>query len=230
MLFGLLFAFWRFMEIITLVRPHRTIVYLVANHPKTNLPHAQIPTMGMLAYFVNIYTNANMLTPTSILVLFIVSTLGAVWSVATLFTYHRSRANSRFVAFIDLCFVGGFIAGVYYLRGVQGDNCSSLNSGSWTANLGLFGGVTFSGQGLGGATWDKTCAMLKAAWVFGIMNCVFFFVTSMVAFFVGGRHDERRKEVYVEERRYRTSSHGGRRSGSHRSHRSSHSARRGPYV
>jgi len=92
MLFGMFFAFWRFMEIITL-----------------------IPTLGMLAYFVHIYDSHNALTPDYILVLFIVSVLAAAWAIATLFTYHRARSNALFVSFIDLCFVGALIAGVYEL-------------------------------------------------------------------------------------------------------------------
>lgn len=201
MLFGVFFAFWRFMQIITL-----------------------IPTVGLLSYFVNIYNNANMLTPTSILVLFIVSVLAVVWAIATLFTYHRSKSNSVFVAFIDLCFVGAFIAGVYYLRFIGNDNCSSLTTGSYSASFGFLG-VTYTGPGV---SIDKTCAMLKAAWVFGIMNCIFFFFTSMLAAFVGNGHRSK-KETYVRETHY---SHGGRsrRSGSHRSHRSSHSGRRRAYV
>jgi hypothetical protein len=181
--------------------------------------------MGMLAYFVNIYNSQNLLTPTSILVLFIVSVLAVVWSIFTLFTYHRSRSNSHFVAFIDLCFVGAFIAGVYYLRFIGNDNCSSLDSTSYTVSLGIFGSANFQTYGV---TVDKTCAMLKACWVFGIMNCIFFFFTSVLAAFVGNRHE--RKDTYVARSETHYSRHGHRRSGSHRSHRSSHSGRRHAYV
>lgn len=68
---------------------------------------------------------------------------------------------------------------------------------------------------------DKVCAMLKASWVFGIMNIIFFAITSLLALFVGRGKEER---VVVKETHY--SRHGHRRSGSHRSHRSSHSGRR----
>jgi predicted membrane-bound spermidine synthase len=204
MLFGIFFAFWRFMEIITL-----------------------IPTLGMLSYFVHLYVQANALTPDSILILFIVSVLGAVWAIATLFTYHRSKSNSLFVAFVDLCFVGAFIGAVYALRGISGDKCTTVTAdNTYTASFGILGSVSYGGYGL---AIDKTCAMLKACWAFGIMNCVFFFITALLALFVSPGN--RKKEVYVRESHY-SSRHGGgsRRSGSHRSHRSSHSGRRHAYV
>lgn len=179
--------------------------------------------LGMLAYFVNIYNSENRLTPTSILVLFIVTVLASVWSIFTIFTYHRSRSNSHFVAFIDLCFVGAFIAGVYDLRGVGSDNCSALTTDSFTWSLNIFSQAYYNTYGV---TPEKTCGMLKASWVFGIMNCIFFFFTSVLAVMVGNRHE--RKETIVRETRY--SSRGHRRSGSHRSHRSSHSGRRHAHV
>lgn len=58
--------------------------------------------MGMLAYFVNGYASANLLTPDYILILFIVSVLALAWAIFTLFSYHRSSANAAFVALIDL--------------------------------------------------------------------------------------------------------------------------------
>jgi hypothetical protein len=175
----------------------------------------------MLSYFVNIYNTEDRLTPTSILVLFIVTVLATVWSIFTLFTYHRSRYNSHFVAFIDLCFVGAFIAGVYYLRGIANDTCTSINSESYTLTFGIFGQAEINAFGV---SIDKTCAMLKACWAFGIMNCIFFFITSLLAALVGGRAPPVTKEVIVERRR-RSGSHR-----SHRSHRSSHSGRRHAYV
>ena len=69
MLFAVFFAFWRFMEIITLVgpsmpwsgdRPLPSIVF--ARLTLASFP--QIPTMGMLAYFVDIYVKSNLLAPT----------------------------------------------------------------------------------------------------------------------------------------------------------------------
>ncbi|KAI9730293.1 MAG: hypothetical protein M1818_008196 [Claussenomyces sp. TS43310] len=204
MLFGLFFAFWRFLQIVTL-----------------------IPTLGMLAYFVHQYVKANALTPNSILVLFIVSVLAAVWAIYTLFTYHRSRSNAYFVSFIDLCFVGALIAGVYELRGISHDNCSSITTSSYTTvGFGILGSVTYGGLGL---NVNKTCSMLKACWVFGIMNCIMFFFTSFSAMIVGRRHvrDRKGKEVYVKETHV---SRHGHRGGSQRSYRSAQSGRRSAYV
>jgi len=197
-----MFAFWRFLEIVTL-----------------------IPTLGMLAWFVHIYTVQNELTPSYILVLFIVSVLAAAWAIATLFTYHRARSNAYFVSFVDLCFVGAFIAGVYFLRGIGGANCTTLGTGQTHGiSFGIFGSATFNGIGI---NVNKPCAMLKAAFAFGIMNCIFFFITALLALAVG-RGEVGRKETYVRETHY--ARHGHRRSGSHRSHRSSHSGRRRVYV
>ena len=178
----------------------------------------------MLAYFVHIYASNNALTPNYILVLFIVSVLGAAWAIATLFTYHRTRDNARFTGFIDLCFVGAFIAGVYELRGITNQNCSSITQGSpYTIGFG-FGSVTVNSLHFAA---NKQCSMLKACFAFGIMNCIFFFITSILAFLHG--RGEVRKETYVRETHY--ARHGHRRSGSHRSHRSSHSGtRRHAYV
>lgn len=201
MLFGIFFAFWRFLEIITL-----------------------IPTLGMLAWFVHIYTEANALSPNYILVLFIVSVLGAAWAIATLFTYHRAKSNALFVSFVDLCFVGALIAGVYELRFIGNANCTNVSSGaSYSISFGDLGSATVNGVSV---STNKTCAMLKACFAFGIMNCIFFFITSLLALMVGRGHE--RDRVVMKETHY--SRHGHRRSGSHRSHRSSHSGRRHAYV
>jgi hypothetical protein len=201
MLFGIMFAFWRFLEIITL-----------------------IPTLGMLAYFVHIYASNNALTPTYILILFIVSVLGAAWTIFTIFTYHRSASNAHFVSFVDLLFVGALIAAVYELRGITHQNCTSVSSGnSYQISFGALGSATVKGLHFSA---NKQCSMLKASFAFGIMNCIFFFITSMLAFFHGGRNKVDRT-TYVKETH--VSRHGHRRSGSHRSHRSS-TSRRDPYV
>jgi len=208
MLGGILFAFWRFLEILTL-----------------------IPVIGMLSYFVSLYNSANALTPDAILVLFIVSILACVWAIATLFTWHRTRTNGLFVAFIDLCFVGAFIGAVWALRGIQHDSCSSLTDVSYSASFGVLGSVTLGGLGV---SVDKTCALLKASWALGIMNCVMFFFTAVLSWLVSGRKRDREEVVVRRETHY--SRHGGsRRSGSHRSGGSrrseySQSGRRRAYV
>ncbi|KAI9674903.1 MAG: hypothetical protein M1829_003643 [Trizodia sp. TS-e1964] len=200
------FAFWRFMEILTL-----------------------IPTMGMLSWFVHGYVDSNQLTPDYIVILFIVSVLACVWAIATIFGYHRTRHSAAFVGFIDLCFAGTFIGAVYQLRGIASQSCTTFSTSSFYFDLGVFGayGNTY---GLPyAADTNKTCAMLKACFAFGIMNVVFFFFTAFFAWMVhrGHRHEEIRvrKESHSRRHGHRSS---GRRS-SHRSHRSS-TSRREPYV
>lgn len=195
-LFTIMFVFWRFMEILTL-----------------------IPTMGMLAYFVHGWVQNNLLTPNYILILFIVSVLALAWALATLFMYHRSSANALFVSIVDLLFVGAFIAAVYYLRFISNADCTHITRGDkWDVSFGIFGSVY--GNSLG-VHVDKTCAMLKACFAFGIMNCIFFFFTAILAWFHGDRVAKDRR--YVRETHYHR--HGHRHSGS-RSRRSSHSHHR----
>ncbi|KAF2814850.1 uncharacterized protein BDZ99DRAFT_185717 [Mytilinidion resinicola] len=151
---GFSFWFWRIMEIITL-----------------------IPTLGMLSYFVHAYTESNSLTPASILVLFIVSVLGAAWTVGTLFLYARARHSASFVAFVDLLFIGAFIAGVYELRGIGKANCTHFTAGGFYFDLGPLGYIGRNSGNKWAVNTNKNCAMLKASWAFGIMNCIFFAFT-----------------------------------------------------
>jgi hypothetical protein len=178
--------------------------------------------MGMLAWFVNGYQSANLLTPTYILLLFIVSVLALAWSLFTLFSYHRSSGNARFVSLVDLGFLGALIAGVYYLRFVAGTDCASITPGSGLdVSFGIFGSAHLQGADV---TINKTCAMLKACFALGIMNCVFFAITAVLAWIHGG-HVVREERRYVETRRVSTSRHRSR--SAHRggggSRRSSHS-------
>lgn len=187
-----------------------------------------IPTMGMLAWFVNGFVEANALTPDSILVLFIVSVLALAWALFTLFSYHRSSANAMFVGFIDLGFVGAFIAAVWYLRGIRNADCTNVSrDGDWTYRL---GDVTVTGPDYDWTT-DKPCAMLKACWAFAIMNTILFFFTSFVAF-AHGDHLSAYDRKYTTRSRshsHHSSRHSHRssrsRSGSRYSHRSPHSRR-----
>lgn len=119
----------------------------------------------MLGWFVNRYVNANILTPTSILVLFIVSVLALAWVVFTIISYVRARHDALLVAFIDLCFVGAFIAGVVLLRYWGSANCSNLSAGLTT------NGSYFN------LDVNKQCAMLKASFALGIIDILNFFVT-----------------------------------------------------
>ena len=174
--------------------------------------------MGMLAYFVHIYVESNQLTPNYILILFITSVLALAWAICTLFSYHRSSANARFVGLVDLGFFGALIAGVYYLRFIAGVDCTDVSRSdrSYSVRFGDFGTVTATGGFH--VSLDKTCAMLKACFALGIMNVIFFFFSGVIAWFHGG-HVKREEVRYVERRR---SSHSRSRGGS-RSRRSSHS-------
>ena len=171
------------------------------------------------AYFVHGYNDAGLLTPSFILVLFIVSILACAWAIATLLRLGSTRRSALFVAFIDLCFVGALIAGVYYLRGIGNANCASF-SGAIYINLGIFGASSSAGS----LNVNKNCAMLKASWVFGIMNIIFFFITFVLALFLH-RHQQ---TVVVKETRVRR--HSSRRGHSGSRSRRSSSRRRNYYV
>jgi len=195
---GFSFILWRLLEIITL-----------------------IPTMGMLAWFVHIFDVNNERTPDKYLVLFIVSVLALAWAIGTLFLYTRAKHSAGFVAFVDLLFVGAFIGAVWCLREMAGADCSNWGrTGSYYTDFGLF---TVSGNKYG-LNVDKTCAMAKACFAFGIMNCIFFFITFILALLVH-RHFESRDRVVVKRETTHVSRH------SHRGHRSrsprhSHHSRR----
>ncbi|KAI9713717.1 MAG: hypothetical protein M1812_006555 [Candelaria pacifica] len=152
---GIFFTFWRILQILTL-----------------------IPTLGMLAYFVHGFVSTNTLTPDSILVLFITSVLAAVWCIITLFAYHRTRHSAFFVSLIDLAFIGTFIGAVYALRGIAKADCSNFSSGGIYLNLGPFGYYARDSGTQWSLNINKTCAMLKACFAFGIMNCIMFAITS----------------------------------------------------
>ncbi|KAF1964827.1 hypothetical protein BU23DRAFT_491502 [Bimuria novae-zelandiae CBS 107.79] len=194
---GLSFILWRMLEILTL-----------------------IPTMGMLAWFVHIYDSRGFRTPTEILVLFIVSTLGVAWTIGTLFLYSRAKHSASFVAFVDLLFVGAFIGAVYELRAMGDADCSNWRRGN--NHSASFLGVTITGA-FPNLDVDKSCAMLKASWVFGIINCILFFFTFILALLVHRHYDSRDRVVVKRETHYH---HRGSRSHRSRSPRHSHHSHR----
>ncbi|KAF4120402.1 hypothetical protein GMORB2_3203 [Geosmithia morbida] len=186
-----------------------------------------IPTVGMLAWFVDGFTNANALTPASVLVLFIVSTLALAWAIFTLFSYHRSSTNARFVSLLDAAFFGAFIAAVYQLRGIASQDCTSVSASrtQWSHSLGDF---TISGPGTS-IDWrtNKRCAMLKACFAFGIILVVLFFITAITAFL----HGDSDEIEHRSSRRHHSSRHSQRRnSRSHSGSRHSHHSHRRVYV
>ena len=142
--------------------------------------------------------NNRKLTPSSYRTLFIVSVLGAVWAIVTLFRRKSTRDSAIFVSFIDLCFVGAFIAGVYELRSISKASCTSFSgNGVFSVSLGPNGVSGSSGLHI---NTNKTCAMLKASFAFGIMNCIFFFITSLILLTM---HRNREDDVVVTKETYR---------------------------
>lgn len=184
---------------------------------------SQIPIFSILASLIHVYIRNNALTPTYILVLFIVSVLGAGWTIYTLFSYHRSHTNARFVAFVDLCFIGSLIGGIYQLRFIGRESCSSASADAFWA-------ISFpTADGVDAVDPSKTCNLLKGSFALGIMNCLLFVITAFFAYLIS--RGKKKEKVVVEESHH--SRHGHRRSASHRSHhshRSGHSRRSSSYV
>lgn len=180
----------------------------------------------MLAWFVSGFNSVRQLTPDYILVLFIVSILACAFAIATLLRMNSTRRSALFVAFIDLCFVGAFIAADYYLRGIGNEDCTNFTAGSIYISLGPFG---YFGRN-SGSSWalniNKNCAMLKACWALGIMNTVMFFFTSILAVLLHRHH----REVVVKEKVVRRSRHGSRRGHSTSSTRHRSSSRQRSYY
>lgn len=124
-----------------------------------------IPIIGMLSYFVNGYTHANFLTPTFILVLFIVSVLAGVWALATLLFYAIAKHNGYLLAFVDICIFGGLIAGVVELAPITNQSCGNFNTASpLYVQLYVFD-----------YSISKTCNMLKACFALAIIEILMFF-------------------------------------------------------
>jgi hypothetical protein len=184
------FSFWRLAQIFTL-----------------------IPTMGMLAWFVHGYVVSQSLTPDFVLVLFIASVLGTVWAIYTLFAHDHTTHSSYFIAFIDLCFMGTFIASAWELRGFSNADCSSFYGNVWFVSLGVFGALGFQERSQWAVDIQKNCAMLKACFAFAIMNCFFWLFTAWFLLFM---HKKRQVKEVVVERRGHRHGHGRHRSRSHR--------------
>ena len=187
--------------------------------------------MGMMSWFIHAYIKENELTPDYILILFIVSVLAVVWTIFTLFSYHRSSSNSHFIGLVDLAFMGTLIAAVYQLRFMRYANCYRVESTDrWLAHAGSL--LTLQSQGIDVLGSSKPCAVLKTCFALGIMNIVFFFFTAVLAWMHGGRlgKDERERRYVTEtttvHRRHRSRGASRQRSGSHHSRRSSHSHQR----
>ncbi|KAH8162453.1 hypothetical protein CIB48_g5771 [Xylaria polymorpha] len=177
MLFAIFFAFWRFLQIITL-----------------------IPTIGLLAYFVDGYNKLNALTPTYILVLFIVSVLAGAWA--------------------DLHPI--LVPPILHKRDLRIGHRPIIRSVD--VSLGIFGSASLNGVDV---SVDKSCAMLKAAFAFGILNTIFFFFTAILAWMHGDRVSARGgdEKTYVRENHSHRHSHRSSQA-PHSRHSSHHSHRR----
>ncbi|KAJ5681920.1 uncharacterized protein N7477_001860 [Penicillium maclennaniae] len=158
-----------------------------------------IPIIGMMAYFVNGYLKANMLTPAYILVLFITSVLAVFWAIDTLIRFSTTKRSAIFVAFVDMLFFGAFIAGVYELRFIANADCAHWSGGSVWISLGPFGEYGEQTNNPLELDVNKNCAMLKACFAMGIMETVFFIWTAFLALFLHTRERERER-VVVEKK------------------------------
>ncbi|CEL08588.1 hypothetical protein BJX68DRAFT_223400 [Aspergillus pseudodeflectus] len=191
-----------------------------------------IPIIGMMAYFVDGYLKANLITPPFILVLFIVSVIAVFWCIDTLIRHSTTKRSAAFVSFVDLLFGGAFIAAVYQLRFIATADCGDWDGGRVYVSLGPFGAYgRQSGNDLADDL-NKTCRMLKTCFALGIMEVLFFFWTALIAIFMYRGSASKEKTVVRETTTVRRRSHSSRRghgSGGH-SRRHSSSSRRPHYV
>ncbi|KAJ5923579.1 hypothetical protein N7454_008824 [Penicillium verhagenii] len=185
-----------------------------------------IPIIGIMSYFVHGYLKANMLAPPYILVIFIVSVIAVFWCIDTLIRFSATKRSALFVSFVDLLFMGAFIAGIYELRFIANQSCSHWDGGSVWVSLGPFGEYGESINNGYHLEINKTCAMLKTSFAMGIMEVVFFAWTAFLALFL---HSRGQREVIVKETTVRRRSHSSRR-GHSSGHRHRSSSRRPAYV
>jgi hypothetical protein len=165
------------------------------------------------SWFVNGFSHFNLITPATVLTLFIVSVLALAWSVMTLIRMGSTRRSAGFVAFVDLLFFGALIGGVVELGPISKAPCGHFESSSLYYSLGPFG---YEGRELGKPYYDpsKSCKMLKASFALGIMNVVFFWFTFFLALFLRRRRDEVVREKTTTTRRRRRRRSGSRRGSS----------------
>ncbi len=143
---------------------------------------------------------STIMTPNYILVLFITSVLGAAWCIATLFRRRATRESAFFVSFIDLCFIGALIASVVEMRAIATVSCTTITTGPFYLSLGPFGYFGQESNSPFAINIDRTCAMLKACFAFGIMNCIFFFNTMVLLWFMRKHRDEGKERVVRRHR------------------------------
>lgn len=160
-----------------------------------------IPIWGMLAWFVHQYNRNHQSPPAEILVLFIASLVATAWAIISFFQFHHSRGLSILVFVLDMIMLGGLIAGVVLLRAIRNQNCATF-SAPFGVTLGGHDYTTNNGSG-----WDisfkKSCMMQKSAWALGIVDCVLFFLSALVALMIYRRNERVavRDKGYVDDRR-----------------------------
>jgi len=115
--------------------------------------------------------------------------LAAVWAIATLLRRKSRDRSALFVSFIDLCFIGALIAAVYELRFITKVQCTNFGNNGTGLSL-TVGTNGISGNNPLSLNTNKTCAMLKASFAFGIMNIIFFAITSFLLLFMHRNRDE----------------------------------------
>jgi hypothetical protein len=147
--------------------------------------------------------------------------IAVFWCFDTLIRYSNTKRSAFFVAFVDLLFVGAFIAGVYELRFIANADCGHWNGGTVWVSLGPFGSFGYESQNHLYLEINKTCAMLKTCFALGIMECLFFSWTAFLALFI---HSRDRDVVVKETTTVRRRSHSSRRGHGHK-HRSSSRSR-----
>lgn len=131
-----------------------------------------IPMIGMLSYIVHEYVNANIMVPSYVLVIFIVTVLALVWCVMTTLFFGAAKRSGYFVSIMELAFIAAFIASVAVLRDIGSQGCGSFAANP-LGNLQVQGGP-FVYQ------LSKFCNLLKASFAFAIME-IFFFATTLVS-------------------------------------------------
>lgn len=178
---GFFFISWRLGQLITLIPPVGMLVRIFPFFQQSRLTN----DIYAQAWFIDGFVKENMLTPTYILVIFIISVLAVIWALGSLLRYGATKRSAIFVSFVDLCFLGAFIASVYQLRDITRTNCNSFGgSAHGRAFLDSLGPFGYWGRGQDNPLAEdpkKVCAMLKTSFAFGIMNVVSFFVTAFLA-------------------------------------------------
>jgi len=143
-----------------------------------------VPIIGMFGWMTHLYSSNNELTPTNILVLFIVSVLALFWVLATTLFYQRSKQESLIISLADVGIMAGFIAGVVLLRNAANSNC----------NVGDTMGRILSSTDSGlfyhyGVPTSKACSLLKAGFALGIIEILQFAWTAVSLTFVQNIRD-----------------------------------------